>query len=308
MRRLTARSVAMFEGWHSSSSVRSRPCTYIFTESDFTRSVPSLWFPAALSSALAHESVRALSEKELLVMHVYHLVYFMDYTTELEMSHVNEAVQCMVVGGLSKYFDDEERRIALKIYTDEGYHALFSREIADQVAKHFDVVRIRSARIERLDNILKNSPSGLSCFTRFCIGFVSETLIARELLRLSRNSLVGPVASMLKDHLHDEGRHAVFFSECFARLWLRIPKREKDYVVQTLVKVLTAFCRPDVRFLQMLFNKQRVIGDEVVTDLEKNWVSRMIEICGPTLRAIERTDLLEDEVYFLQFKSAGLVG
>lgn len=307
MRKGTDRSITLFRGWHLSSAVRSRPYVYKFSEADFAQSDPGLWFPAALSPVLGHDSVRALSKQELRILHVYHLVYFMDYTTELEIAHVNEAVQCIVIGGLKKYFEDGERCIALKLYADEGYHALFSRDIADQVSKHFDLVRAKSTRIVGLDRILEKSPLGFRCLTRFCIAFVSETLIACELLKLSRDSLVDPVAHMFIDHLHDEGRHAVFFSECFVQLWRKISRCEKNYVVQVLLEVLAVFCRPDIYFLRMLFKGRPVLGNEVVAYLESSWSARMLEISGPTLRAIERTDLLDDEGYLLQFRAAGLV-
>ncbi|WP_082044664.1 diiron oxygenase [Pseudomonas sp. C5pp] len=307
MRKVTDRSITMFRDWHLSSAVRSRPYVYKFSEADFSQSEPGLWFPAALSPVLAHDSLKAFSKQELRALHVYHLVYFMDYTTELEIAHVNEAVQCIVIGGLKKYFEDGERCIALKLYADEGYHALFSRDIAGQVARHFDLMRAKSTRIMGLDRILEKSPLEFRCLTRFCIAFVSETLIASELLKLSRGSLVGPVAHMFIDHLHDEGRHAIFFSECFVRLWRKISVCEKNYVVQVLLEVLAVFCRPDIPFLQMLFEGRPVIGNEIVVYLESNWSARMLEVSGPTLRAIQRTDLLDDEGYLLQFKMAGLV-
>jgi len=307
MSKITNRSVAMFRNWHLSSAVRSRPYAYQFSAVDFAQSEPGLWFPAALSPALTHDAVKALSKQELMILHVYHLVYFMDYTTALEMAHVNEAVRCVVGGDLEKYFEEDERRIALKLYADEGYHALFSRDIADQVAKRFELVRVKSARIVRLDRILEKTPLAFRCLTRFCIAFVSETLITHELYKLSRDSLVEPVANMLNDHLHDEGRHAVFFSDCFARLWRQISTCEKSHVVQVLLEVLPVFCRPDVAFLRMLFKSRPVVGEQIVGYLEANWATRMPEISGPTLRAIERTDLLDDEGYFLQFKLAGLV-
>ena len=307
MNETTNRSITLFRNWHSSSAVRSRPYAYQFTKADFAQTEPSLWFPSALSSALAHESVKLLSKKELLIVHAHHLVHFMDYTTALEMTHVNEAVRCIVVGSLNKYFENEEHRIALKLYADEGYHALFSKDIADQVAKHFNLVRAKPTRIEELDFILDKSPPDLKCLTRFCIGFVSETLITHELHKLSSGALVGPVTNMLRDHLYDEGRHAVFFSDCFARLWRQIPKIEKDYVAKILPEVLIAFCQPDLPFLRMVFKTRPTLRDEVSAHALANQAIRMMEICGPTLRAVECTDLLDDESYFLHFQSAGLV-
>ncbi|HDS1820440.1 TPA: diiron oxygenase [Pseudomonas putida] len=301
------RSNAVFRNWHLSSAVRSRPYAYGFSSEDFAQAEPSLWFPAVLSSALSHEALKNLPKSELLSAHVHHLVYFMDYTTELEIAHVNQAVRCMVSGSLEKYFNEDERRIALKLYADEGYHALFSREISDQVANHFGLVRMRSARIERLDQVLKKSPLGFRCLTKFCVAFVSETLITHELYKLSRASLVVPVAHMLNDHLHDEGRHAIFFSDCFVRLWWQIHKREKDYVVQMLLEVLAIFGRPDASFLHLVFKSRPALCVEVFDYLESNWTKRMPEISEMTLRAIQATDLLDDESYFLQFKAAGLI-
>ncbi|MEW5623943.1 diiron oxygenase [Pseudomonas putida] len=307
MNKLANRSITLFRNWHSSSAVRSRPYAYQFTKADFAQTDPGLWFPIALSPALAHDAIKSLPKKELLIAHASHLVYFMDYTTALEMTHVNEAVRCIVTGSLSKYFENKERRIALKIYADEAYHALFSKDIADHVAQHFNLVRIRPARLDRLDRVIDKSPPALECLTRFCIGFVSETLITHELLKLSSEALVGPVTNMLRDHLHDEGRHAVFFSECFVSLWRNISKMEKDYVAQILPEVLIAFCQPDLSCLRMLLRNRPDLGDEISAYMEANWTIRMIEICGPTLRAIQLTDLLDDEGYFLQFQSAGLI-
>lgn len=301
------RSSAVFRNWHLSSSVRSRPYAYGFSLADFSQAEPELWFPVVLSPALSHESAESLSKPELLRAHLYHLVYFMDYTTALEMTHVNQAINCMVSGDLERYFDEGERRTALKLYADEGYHALFSREIADQVASHFGLSRMKSARLERLDQVVRESPLEFRCLSRFCIAFVSETLITHELYKLSRESLVTPVAHMLSDHLHDEGRHAIFFSDCFARLWSQISTREKDYIVQVILQVLAVFGRPDIIFLHLVFKSRPDIGVKVADGLEANWVKRMPEISEMTLRAIQATDLLDDEIYFSKFNAAGLV-
>lgn len=69
---------------------------------------------------------------------------------------------------------------------------------------------MNSSRIKRLDQILQNAPPPLKGITRSCIALVSETLITHELYNLTRDSLVTPVAHMLIDHLHDEGRHTIF--------------------------------------------------------------------------------------------------
>jgi len=307
MKRSTHRSSAVFKNWHMTSAVRSRPYAYNFSVEDLTQSEPDRWFPSALSPALAHDSVKQLSKHELLVLHAYHLVHFLDYTTQLEMGHINETVRCIVAGDLKKYFDKDVHLNALKLYADEAYHALFSREIADQVAKHFCLERINSARIESLDQILQNTPPTLRSITRFCIAFISETLITQELYDLTRDSLVTPVANMLTDHLHDEARHSIFFSDCFVRLWPQIPTPHKDHLVATLIKILNAFCSPDESFLNSIFKNHPSTGKVVIDHLKNNCMLRISTISKITMMAIRRTDLLKDAGYTLQFRAAGIV-
>ncbi len=307
MTKATQRSLILFRNWHSSSTVRSRPFAYQFTKADFAQTEPSLWFPAELSPALTHDSVQALPKKELLNLHVAHLVHFMDYTTTLEISYVNEAVHCIIAGNLQKYFEEEARCAALKLYADEGYHALFSKTIADHAAQHYSLERTNSTRLESLNYILEKSPKTFKCLTRFCIGFVSETLITPELLKLSSHTLVDPVANMLRDHIHDEGRHAIFFSECFTSLWQKISKIERDYVAHILPTIIMAFCEPDLPFLHKLFKTRPRLGGDVAAYVLANRSSRVMHICAPTLRAIERTELLANKDYFLLFKASGLV-
>ena len=306
MEKITTRSSTVFKSWHITSAVRSRPYAYHFSVEDFTQSEPDLWFPRALSPALAHESAKQLSKKDLLVLHAYHLIHFMDYTTRLEMGHINETVHCIISGDLKHFFDKDVQLNALKLYTDEAYHALFSREIADPVANHFCLERINSARINSLDQLLQNSPQSLNGITRFCIAFVSETIITNELYNLTRDSLVTPVANMLIDHLHDEGRHAIFFSDCFAQLWHQLSISQKDYLVPTLLKALLAFCQPDEPFLQSIFKKHPSIAKVIINDITSNWTLRIPAISKITLQAIKRTKLLKDERYAIQFRAAGL--
>lgn len=210
-------------------------------------------------------------------------------------------------GRPEKYFEDEVHINALKLYADEAYHALFSRETADQVANHFCLERMNSSRIKRLDQILQNAPPTLKSITRFCIAFVSETLITHELYNLTRDSLATPVAHMLIDHLHDEGRHTIFFSDCFVRLWQQLSIPHKDYLVGTLLKTLKAFCQPDEPFLQSIFKKHPATGKVIINHIKNSWTLRMPALSKMTILAIKRTDLLKDARYMIQFRAAGLI-
>ena len=111
---------------------------------------------------------------------------------------------------------------------------------------------------------------------------------------------------MLIDHLHDEGRHAIFFSDCFAQLWHQLSISQKDYLVPTSLKALLAFCQPDEPFLQSIFKKHPSIAKVIINDITSNWKLRIPAISKITLQAIKRTKLLKDERYAIQFRAAGL--
>ncbi|KAF7956304.1 hypothetical protein AWV80_38565 [Cupriavidus sp. UYMU48A] len=69
---------------------------------------------------------------------------------------------------------------ALRIYTDEGYHAVMSADVAHQVAEiykiNLDVRQFsRIRRLESLANYFQYKYLGW-----FLIGFVSETVITKE--------------------------------------------------------------------------------------------------------------------------------
>ncbi|MEX5341512.1 diiron oxygenase [Pseudomonas sp. I2] len=205
-----------FHDWHQNSAVRSRPYAYLLTPQDLADTDPERWYPTSLNPVLSLSEVTKLPSSTRLNAHVAHLVHFLDYTTTLELTVVNDAVASMTLGALKQNFDAVDQRAALKLYTDEGYHALFSRQIADQLVEHFDIARHPAMRLLLLNQYIEQTPSTYKSLAVFMIAFVSETIITRELLDLSREQLVEPVFHMLRDHLHDEARHSVFFLIVFA--------------------------------------------------------------------------------------------
>lgn len=300
------RAVSAFETWHASSAVRARAYAYKFSDQDYQICEPGLWFPEILMPVLMCARLGKLTKDQLRLVHVHHLIHFLDYTTDLEVTHVNRAVISMTHGALSAHFTDEQKCQALKLYTDEGYHALFSKEMADQLARHFCLVRSRSTRIKRLDRIIAACPQEYKHFAEFVIAFVSETIIVQELSYLARGDLVLPVFHMLNDHLHDEAKHSVFFIECWVQLWSNLSREERGIVVDQLVKVIRAFCRPDVGFTLSLINPDRSLVRRVATDAKKICAGRAHIILASTIKALRRTDLAADAIYLQKFQAAGI--
>lgn len=302
------RGFRSFDNWHEFSSVRSRQNLYLCTNADFEEAAPEKWFPIAISPALSHPEIVALTSPRRLRIHISHLIHFLDYTTKLEVEIVNEAVALMVHGSLSRYFNSSDHQIALKLYTDEGYHALFSRQQADQVSNHFRIERHDALRIRLLVQFIEQCPESMRDLSVFLVAFVSETVITKELALLNRQAIVPPVFAMLRDHLSDEARHSIFFAASFVKLISKLTEVEQSFAVDALSKIITLFYCPDSPFLRSLLADCPTACARLLTDLEQPASRRGCDIASLTLETIKHTGLLASARHVQLFKERGLLG
>lgn len=181
-----------------------------------------------------------------------HLVYFLDYTTLLEHRIVNRSVETIVYNELGIHISNRMRTAAMQLYTDEGYHALFSNSLAEQIADFYGMTDrpAMPQRIIQLNALIDRTPDKHKALTWFLIGFVSETIIAKELLDVCRVPLICSVQEMLRDHLADEAVHSRYFCEAFHYLWLHISCDERTFAAKLLLEILLIFFEVDNRWLE----------------------------------------------------------
>lgn len=210
------------------------------------------WFAPAFMPYLEHPCILKAGQSIILRLEANHLVYFLDYTTLLEHKIVNRAVQTLIHGELNIPVPPPMKKAALQLYTDEGYHALFSNQIAEQVAELYGIEnRSRPARRIRrlLERIQACSPAD-EAMVWFLIGFVSETIIAKELLSAVRLPLVSTVLRMFKSHLADEARHSRYFCDVFSHLWPLFDDCQRTLAATQLLAILEIFFESDTDWLK----------------------------------------------------------
>ena len=180
------------------------------------------------------------------------LVYFLDHTTVLEHKLVNRAVETLIHKEISDHVPAAMKNAALQLYIDEGYHALYSCQIAEQVADLYGINnRSRPAhRIQRLLHQIEVCRPADRPLNWFLIGFVSETIIAKELLGAIHVPLVTTVLDMFKSHLGDEARHSRYFSEVFTHVWSRLDDAQRAQASTQLLTLLGIFFESDTRWLK----------------------------------------------------------
>ncbi|VVN22418.1 hypothetical protein PS684_00578 [Pseudomonas fluorescens] len=252
--------------WDSRASVRSSTHDYQLPDDVQQQLQSRYWFPPAFLPYLAHPAIQTAGREVLHRLTANHLVHFLDYTTLLEHRIVNRAVEVIAHRELPIYVPLPMKHAALQLYTDEGYHALFSNRLAEQIAGLYGITGRPTIprRITRMNAMIARTPEKNRALAWFLLGFVSETIIARELLDICRDTLVSSVNDMLRDHLADEARHSRYFAEVFHYCWLSMNSRQRTFVSRTLLEIIGIFFEVDERWLQQSLRGAGIADSDVM--------------------------------------------
>ncbi|MFJ4196362.1 diiron oxygenase [Pseudomonas sp. NPDC089534] len=300
--------------WDTRASVRVSRHDYQLP-TDLARQLESRhWFPPGFLPYLSHPAIEAAGREAIHRLTAHHLVHFLDYTTLLEHRIVNRAVETIVHGEILAHVPPRMKTAALQLYTDEGYHALFSNRLAEQIATHHGFTQrpVMPRRITRLNALIERTPPHSRPLAWFLLGFVSETIIARELLDVCRDRLVSCVNDMLRDHLADEARHSRYFAEVFHYLWLTLNSRRRTFTARTLVEAIGIFFEVDEAWLLQNL-REAGIDDGAATEIVAGTATAQANRARARSGAVATLDALTKAGFFALlhnrklFAKAGLI-
>ena len=300
--------------WNSHASVRTSHHEYLLPPDVQQQLQTRFWFPPAFLPYLAHPVIQAAGATVMHRLTANHLVHFLDYTTLLEHRIAHPAAATIVNGELPAYVPPRMKTAALQLYTDEGYHALFSDRLASQIADlhGFTERPVMPLRITRMNALIARTTESNRPLAWFLLGFVSETIIARELLEVCRETLVTSVNDMLRDHLSDEARHSRYFCEVFHYLWLTLNNRQRTFTARTLLDIIAIFFEVDEHWLRQSLRGVGVADMDVaqivggLTTAQANR-QRAQSGVGATLHALEKAGFFALEHNRKLFAKAGLI-
>jgi hypothetical protein len=204
-----------------------------------------VFFPAALVPYATHEALRGLPPERMRELAVRHLYQFLLSTTHLETRVVNVAAESVANGraGLAD-LPARLRLDAFKVYCDEGYHALYSLDLADQIAAVTGIAVPDwdyGGFVERLRDTGRELLPGAPGLAELLQAVVFETLITAVLNEVPADETVAdPVRDLLRDHARDEGRHHRFFALFFKELWVRLSPADRAGAARALPALIRA--------------------------------------------------------------------
>lgn len=277
-----------FTRWNESSWIRSKPL-----REDKIFGLP---FSPDLVPLAAHHAIFEDSNCWMTIL-AYRLLAHLQFTTLLELNHVNPICSALAQGQALIALTTEQRNDALRIYCDESGHALFVELFSTQVEETFGLKRSVLGRPQfdqTLRKIITENRSRLSPnLIKLFFVTISETLITKVLNNVPHDTQVASIVrSVIGDHAADEALHSVYFRKLFPVLWNNLSNYEKEEIGQLLPQLVWAFLGPDLQVEYRILKQLGFNAKDAEGILEEVYVPGQVaqlvrQAANPTLKMFE---------------------
>jgi hypothetical protein len=246
----------------------------------------------------------------------YRLLSHLQFTTVLELEHVNGVCSKLARGCYELELSCGQKNDALRIYCDEGGHALFVELLSREVELLHQVDRraLGQARFQSVLARLFSEYGNLVHRDWLHLFFVcvSETLVSKILREIPRDPSVAPaVREVIGDHARDEGTHSVYFHWLFPKAWQTLTGKQQEVLGALLPTLLDAFLAPDTACDERVLQALGVSSQVRRRLLEQTYDPTMIRdnvrtAAQPTLRMFANAGIFERAGTFEAFAAADL--
>ena len=221
--------------WDDKAGVRSNPETYDLQLSDdyILDGTGLSWHLPSYSGILEHEDLSHLSGKEKEFVKGTQLLEFVTKQTIFEIDCVNYVTSRLAH---NKYkFDLPEflKLDALKIYTDEGYHAYYTQKMANQIRRYYrigedDISPFVESYYSKIESIITKFGEENKDLCMLAFVIVGENQIVSDISAEMRQIVFKPIWILFRDHMKDEVFHAKYFTMIFEDVWPQLSPDEKE--------------------------------------------------------------------------------
>ncbi|WP_293153684.1 MULTISPECIES: diiron oxygenase [unclassified Microcoleus] len=281
--------------WNESSWIRNKPLR--------EGNIEGLPFSPDLVPLADHPAIASDSTHRVTVL-AYRLLAHLQFTTLLELSHVNPVCSSLAQGNAPIFLSTLQRNDALRIYCDEGGHALFVELFSTQVEEAFGLDRsvIGRPHFDRIiEKIIAEHQTRLSPhLIQLFFVTISETLVTKVLNNVPHDPQVSPIVrAVIGDHAADEALHSVYFRGLFPVLWQSLASYEQEEMGQLLPQLVWAFLAPDRQLEYSILRRLGFNAKDSEGILEEVYVPSQIakfvqQAANPTLKMFAAAGVLDD--------------
>lgn len=295
---LVSRYQKYFKNWDQFASVRTKPNTYRATNDEFNKALQEKrWFLPAGVPILTHPLLKNIDQSQEQYLLGRFLLQFLEYGTVLEHEFVNSILIELALGEAGIPLPDQMRIDALKICTDESYHACFNLEATQQIRNYIglsmaDAWPLKNSRLVGLRNLIpKNAKENF--LIRFGIAAISETVAAKELSETMKGIVIDPIYDLFIDHAEDEKKHCMYFSTLLEVVWNYLSIDEKKFLGINFPKILKAFVDINTVALFDMLKKINIEHESAAIIIKESYpddftVQRALSVASVTFRIFDR--------------------
>lgn len=298
----------LFSRWNERSWIRSKPMRQ--------DAIVGLPFSPDLVP-LANHSAIAQDDNLWMTVLAYRLLAHLQFTTLLELNHVNPVCSALSLGSAPITLNIQQRNDALKIYCDEGGHALFVELFSNQVKQTFslgDSVLGRPIFEKVIETIIAENKTILSPdLIKLFFVTISETLVTKVLKQVPSDPKVANVVrDVIGDHAADEALHGAYFQALFPLLWQNLSSLEKQEMIKILPRLVWTFLGPDYDVEYNVLKSLNFSDIDAKGILQEVFVPNEVasgvkQAASPTLRMFEKAGVFEVSGAFQIFADYQLI-
>lgn len=300
----------MFQDWDRVAGVRSSP-RRIFRDE---REAGFQLFPSAELPYLRiiDEDLPASKIDYLLAQRLYE---YLNFTLHLEVRIVNRALLTLSYANVGIDLSDEMRLDAYRIYTDEAYHATFTLDMIQQVAKETAITPLpyNFTVLDALDEAGSDVEALAPGLAHLMQATVFETTITSILASIPHDSnVVTAVRELIADHSVDERRHHAYFARLFPAIWSSCDPPTRRAAGRYLAQAVHLCLAPDVGHAGVMLvasglpvERADAVLDSVFTP--EAIAARSRHMARHTLRLLAAHGVFDDPAVRHSFAARGLL-
>jgi hypothetical protein len=215
--------------WYANATVRHSPRIMVPNSSK-----GEFIFPRSRQLISEHPSVTAKGHEAVayvLAQSAYKYMY------EIGLLETRFVIDCSlnIINNQIKGFNDDEKREALTIVIDEGYHAYVALDFIIQMKELTGVQPIEvpetNGNLRAVRQAMDALPVSMHNDFQLISVCLAEHTLTKDLLSIGREKdATQSFTQVMTDHVSDEGRHANYFARLMKEHWARLPEATRTTI------------------------------------------------------------------------------
>lgn len=233
------------------------------------------------------------------------------YMYEIGLLETRFVIDCAlnIVNNLIGSATDDEKREALTIVIDEGYHAYVALDFIVQMKATTKVEPVEipetNGNLSAVKRAFARLPKNVHMDFQLISVCLAEHTLTRDLLSIGKEKETAPTfTQVMSDHVSDEGRHATYFAKLMKAHWAMLPDETKRVIGPMLPHYLDDYLANDWTraFDRKVLEKVGLTADQVRTVMSdtdplyrENGTAYITKTRANLVKLLQRSGFLDHE-------------